>query len=138
MVPHFLARGTPGRGAGLFWLRPLRQAGGDGSTRSSSIAIALLAFVRRSTSGVTLVGQDWGGLLGLTLPMEMPERFSRLIVMNTALPTGEVPLPKGFLEWRHLNGQPDIAVGRLMARSCPQLSPAEAGAYDAPFPDADL
>jgi hypothetical protein len=67
----------------------------------------------------------------------MPERFSRLIVMNTALPTGEVPLTKGFLEWRTFsNSRPDMAVGKLMARSCPQLTPAEAAAYDAPFPDA--
>jgi pimeloyl-ACP methyl ester carboxylesterase len=86
---------------------------------------------------VTLVVQDWGGLLGLTLPMEMPDRFDRLIVMNTALPTGEVPLPKGFLDWRAFsNSQPDMAVGRLMARACPQLTAAEVAAYDAPFPDA--
>ena len=44
--------------------------------------------------------QDWGGLLGLTLPMEMPERFERLLVMNTALGTGDVPLSAGFVAWR--------------------------------------
>ena len=66
----------------------------------------------------------------------MPERFARLIVMNTALPTGEVPLPKGFLDWRAFsNSHPDMAVGKLMARACPHLSPAEAAAYDAPYPD---
>jgi pimeloyl-ACP methyl ester carboxylesterase len=83
------------------------------------------------------VVQDWGGLLGLTLPMEMPERFARLIVMNTALPTGEVPLPRGFLDWRAFsNSQPDMSIGRLMARACPHLTAAELAAYDAPFPDA--
>ena len=99
---------------------------------------SLLALVRSlDLTDVTLVVQDWGGLLGLTLPMEMPERFSRLIVMNTALPTGETPLPKGFLDWRAFcNGQPDMAVGRLMTRACPHLSPGEAAAYDAPYPDA--
>ena len=97
-----------------------------------------LALVRAlDLTDVTLVVQDWGGLLGLTLPTAMPERFSRLIVMNTALPTGEVPLTNGFLEWRAFsNSRPDMAVGKLMARSCPQLTPAEAAAYDAPFPDA--
>ena len=81
--------------------------------------------------------QDWGGLLGLTLPLEMPERFSRLIVMNTALPTGDMPLSKGFLDWRAFsNSHPDMAVGKLLARACPHLSPAEAAAYDAPYPDA--
>jgi haloalkane dehalogenase len=99
---------------------------------------SLLALVRAlDLKDVTLVVQDWGGLLGLTLPMEMPERFSRLIVMNTALPTGDVPLGKGFLDWRaYCNSQPDMPVGRLMARACPHLSPAETAAYDAPYPDA--
>jgi hypothetical protein len=68
------------------------------------------------------VVQDWGGLLGLTLPIEMPERFSRLIVMNTALPTGDLPLGKGFLDWRvYANSQPDMAIGKLLARACPHL-----------------
>ena len=59
---------------------------------------ALIAFVERLALGqVTLVVQDWGGLLGLTLPMEMPERFERLLVMNTALGTGDSPLSEGFL-----------------------------------------
>jgi len=86
---------------------------------------------------ITLVVQDWGGLLGLTLPMEMPERFERLLVMNTALGTGDVPLTEGFLAWRaYSNSNPDMAVGKLLARACPHLSEAEAAAYDAPFPDA--
>ena len=67
----------------------------------------------------------------------MPERFSRAIVMNTALPTGDLPLGKGFLDWRAFaNSQPDMAIGKLLARACPHLSPAEAAAYDAPYPDA--
>jgi pimeloyl-ACP methyl ester carboxylesterase len=99
---------------------------------------SLLAFVRTlDLTDITLVVQDWGGLLGLTLPLDMPERFSRLIVMNTALPTGDVPLSKGFLDWRAFsNSHPDMAVGKLLARACPHLSPAEAAAYDAPYPDA--
>jgi len=98
---------------------------------------SLLAFVRAlDLSDITLVVQDWGGLLGLTLPMEMPERFSRLIVMNTVLPTGDVPLTKGFLDWRaYVNRNPDMAVGKLLSRTCPHLSPAEVAAYDAPYPD---
>lgn len=86
---------------------------------------------------ISLVVQDWGGLLGLTLPMEMPERFSRLLVMNTALATGEVPLPPGFVAWRaYANAHPDLDCGKLIARGCPHLKPEEAAAYDAPFPDA--
>ena len=62
--------------------------------------------------------------------MEMPERFSRLIVMNTALPTGEVPLPKGFLDQGDFsNSQPDMAIGRLMARACPHLTVLASSAW---------
>ena len=92
---------------------------------------------RLDLRNVVLTVQDWGGLLGLTLPMEMPERFSGLLIMNTAFATGDVPLGQGFLDWRAYNNRnPDLAVGKLLARSCPHLSPAEAAAYDAPFPDA--
>jgi len=98
----------------------------------------LLSFVDKlDLRKITLVVQDWGGLLGLTLPMEMPERFERLLVMNTALATGDVPLSTGFIAWRSYSQKnPDLAVGKLLARACPHLSDAEAAAYDAPFPDA--
>jgi len=88
---------------------------------------------------VVLVVQDWGGLLGLTLPMEMPQRFKGLLIMNTAFATGDVPLGQGFLDWRAWNNKnPDMAIGKLLARSCPHLTPAEAAAYDAPYPDVSF
>jgi haloalkane dehalogenase len=98
----------------------------------------LLAFVRSlALTNVTLVVQDWGGLLGLTLPMEVPGMVRRLIVMNTALGTGDIPLGKGFTDWRAFsNSQPDMDIAALMARSTPSLTPAEALAYAAPFPNA--
>lgn len=98
----------------------------------------LLEFVQRlGLKNVTLVVQDWGGLLGLTLPMEEPGRYERLLVMNTTLATGDVPLTEGFIAWRaYVKKNPDLACGKLLARSCPHLSAAEAAAYDAPFPDA--
>ncbi|MBL8376888.1 MAG: tRNA adenosine(34) deaminase TadA [Burkholderiales bacterium] len=93
--------------------------------------------LRLDLQNVVLVCQDWGGLLGLTLPMDMPERFCGLLVMNTDFATGDAPLSPGFLAWRDFNNKnPDMAVGRLFARACPHLSAAEAAAYDAPFPDA--
>jgi len=85
---------------------------------------------------IVLVCQDWGGLIGLTLPMEMPTKFSKLILMNTALGTGDgVPSPgfKAFRDW--VNKTPDIDVGRLILRGTPILAPEEANAYNAPFPD---
>ena len=97
----------------------------------------LLAFIERlDLRDITLVVQDWGGLLGLTLPLEMPERFSRLLVMNTMLATGEEPLSEGFLAWRAWVGKnPALDCAKLLARSCPHLTPGEAAAYEAPYPD---
>jgi haloalkane dehalogenase len=96
----------------------------------------LLRLIERlELRDIMLVCQDWGGILGLTLPMAMPERFTRLLVMNTALGTGEVT--QGFRQWRaYSNAQADLAVGQLVQRGKPQLSAAEAAAYDAPFPSA--
>lgn len=98
----------------------------------------LLRFIERlDLTNITLVCQDWGGLLGLTLPIEMPTRFKRLLVMNTALATGDTPLGQGFIEWRAWVAQnPDMDVAKLMGRACRHLSPEEAAAYGAPFPDA--
>lgn len=97
----------------------------------------LLDFIERlDLSRIALVVQDWGGLLGLTLPMEMPERFERLLVMNTALGTGDAPLSEGFIAWRaYVSRTPDLPCGKLMQRTCPHLTAEEAAAYDAPFPD---
>lgn len=100
----------------------------------------LVAFIERlEVKNATLVVQDWGGLLGLTLPMHMPERFERLLIMNTALGTGEVPPSDGFLAWKAYNAsQPDLNIGGLMRRAVPGISEAECAAYDAPFPDASF
>ena len=138
MIPHFLAAGSRVVAPDFFGFGRSDKPADDAIYTFDFHRNSLLALVRAlDLKDVTLVVQDWGGLLGLTLPMEMPERFSRLIVMNTALPTGEVALPKGFLDWRAFsNSQPDMAIGKLMARACPQLSAAEAAAYDAPYPDA--
>ncbi|NOX83221.1 MAG: alpha/beta fold hydrolase [Alphaproteobacteria bacterium] len=97
---------------------------------------ALLAFVERlALQNVCLVCQDWGGLLGLTLPMEAPQRYTRLIVMNTGLPAGETA-GQGFAAWRAFNrANPDLKVGKLMKQATPILTEEEIAAYDAPFPD---
>ena len=96
----------------------------------------ILAFIERmDLQNITLVVQDWGGILGLTLPMNFPNRFSRLIVMNTALPIGE-SLGMGFQSWRdYVASKPDMDCGALIKRACPHVSEAEAACYEAPFPD---
>lgn len=86
---------------------------------------------------IVLVVQDWGGLIGLTLPMAAPARYASLLVMNTTLGTGDQPLGDGFLAWRAFsNKNPDMDIAGLMRRACPHLSDAEAVAYAAPYPDA--
>jgi haloalkane dehalogenase len=100
--------------------------------RDSIVSLIVALNLRR----ITLVCQDWGGLIGLTIPMDMADRFERLLVMNTALGTGDVPLGEGFLAWRAFsNSKPDMDIAALMKRAVPALSEAEANAYAAPFPD---
>lgn len=96
---------------------------------------SMLAFVQQlDLRNVMLVVQDWGGLLGLTLPLVEAERYTRLLVMNTGLGLGTVT--EGFKQWRaYANSQPDLACGKLIARGTPGMSADEAAAYDAPFPD---
>jgi haloalkane dehalogenase len=98
---------------------------------------SLISFIEHlELKNISLVCQDWGGILGLTLPMDMPTRFSRLLVMNTTLGTGDIQLSKGFLEWRAwVRKNPDMSAGRLLKLTCPHLSEAECAAYEAPFPD---
>lgn len=97
----------------------------------------LAALIERlDLRDVVLVCQDWGGILGLTLPPTMPERFTGLLVMNTTIPVGE-PVSEGFDRWRTFNrSQPDLDIPALMQRSQPDMTPEEAAAYGAPFPDA--
>lgn len=99
---------------------------------------ALLGLIEAlDLRNIVLVVQDWGGLIGLTLPMAAPERYAALLVMNTTLATGDAPLSRGFLDWRAFsNSRPDMDIAGLMRRACPHLTPAEAAAYAAPYPDA--
>ncbi len=87
--------------------------------------------------GITLVCQDWGGLIGLRLVAENQEKFSRVVVANTGLPTGDVSIPDAFLNWRKFSIEtPDFNVGAIVGMGC-QASLADdvIAAYNAPFPD---
>jgi haloalkane dehalogenase len=101
---------------------------------------AVLAFIDAlRLDAITLVCQDWGGLLGLQLAGQFPDRFARLVIMNTALPTGEEAVGPGFLAWReYASTTPDLPIGALFGRSIVQESrrtPEILAAYDAPYPD---
>ncbi|MEZ5570178.1 MAG: haloalkane dehalogenase, partial [Halioglobus sp.] len=98
---------------------------------------SLMRLIERlDLSNITLVCQDWGGILGLTLPMDMPGRFKRLLVMNTAIPTGEF-VSEGFERWKAFAAvAPEIPVGGLVATDAlSAMNLMDALAYDAPFPD---
>jgi haloalkane dehalogenase len=88
-------------------------------------------------SGITLVGQDWGGLIGLRLVAEHPECFARVVAANTFLPTGDGAPSDAFLNWRKYSQEtPDFRVGRIVFGGCAHpLADDVVAAYDAPFPD---
>lgn len=86
---------------------------------------------------ITLVGQDWGGLIGLRLAAEHNERFARIVAANTFLPTGDRPAGDAFLAWRRYSQEtPDFHAGGIVRGGCvTDLPPEVVAAYDAPFPD---
>jgi tRNA(adenine34) deaminase len=98
----------------------------------------LLEFIERlDLKNVVLVVQDWGGILGLTLPMAAPQRYRGLLVMNTTLACGDAPLSDGFKAWREMCAKkPEFDIAKLFSRGNPHMSEAECAAYMAPFPDA--
>jgi len=86
---------------------------------------------------ITLVGQDWGGLIGLRLVADNPDRFSRVVVANTGLPAGDLPITEAFLNWRKFSQEsPEFEAGAILTMGCQTALPGEViAAYDAPFPD---
>jgi haloalkane dehalogenase len=94
-------------------------------------------FDRLDLHGITLVCQDWGGLIGLRLVAEAPDRFTRVVVANTFLPTGDRDPGDAFRAWREFSQKtPEFGVGRILDGGCTtELAPEVVAAYDAPFPD---
>jgi haloalkane dehalogenase len=96
-----------------------------------------LAVDHLDIRGATLFGQDWGGLIGLRLLAEHPDRFDRAVVANTGLPTGDGEPTEAFLAWQRFSQETDVfPVGALInAGSRSDLPDDVIAAYDAPFPD---
>jgi pimeloyl-ACP methyl ester carboxylesterase len=151
MIPPFLSAGYRCVAPDLFGFgrsdKPIRT---EDQTYGFQCGSLLALIDRLDLRRVLLVVQDWGGILGLSLPMAAPERFEKLFIMNTGLPvepemsllaadvfSGEEP-KSGFAKWRALAcATPDLPVGAIVqAGSDNQLSDEEVAAYDAPFPDA--
>jgi haloalkane dehalogenase len=98
----------------------------------------LTGFVRTLDLGdITLVCQDWGGLLGLRVAAENEARFSRIVAANTALPTGDQKPAEAFFAWQTFSQSvPELPVGAIVKSGCrTPLAPEIIAAYDAPFPD---
>ena len=94
-------------------------------------------FDELGLGGLTLVGQDWGGLIGLRLVAEHPERFRRVVAANTGLPTGDTDMGEAFLAWQRFSQEvPEMPIGAIVSSGCTTPMPAEVvAAYDAPFPE---
>lgn len=94
-------------------------------------------LIARDLTNITLVCQDWGGLIGLRLLAAMPDRFARVVVANTALPTGDKPMSPAFEAWRtYSQAVPDFNAGRIVyGGTFRRISDHEVAAYNAPYPD---
>lgn len=115
--------------------KPAKQA--DHSYARHVEWVRAFAFDVLDLQDVTLVGQDWGGLIGLRLAAEHPDRFSRLVAANTGLPTGDQPMPEVWWQFREaVEGADSLDVSRFVQAGChSELSMEVRAAYDAPFPD---
>ena len=107
------------------------------ATPGTSSGCAPRSFDALDLRDVTLVGQDWGGLIGLRLATENPDRFAAIVAANTGLPTGDQPMPDIWWAFRRaVESAPNLDIGRLVASGCRRgLTDAARAAYDAPFPD---
>jgi haloalkane dehalogenase len=96
-----------------------------------------LLFDRLDLGDITFFGQDWGGLVGLRLVAAAPERFARVAIGNTGLPTGDGQPSDAFLAWQRFSQEVEsFPVGFIINGGCTtDLAPEVIAAYDAPFPD---
>lgn len=101
---------------------------------------SLVGFIEATAlTDITLVVQDWGGLLGLTVAAEKPDLFKRLVIMNTGLPTGDEPMGKAFMRWREFAAsQTDMPIGAIIYNALAQKEEMTTDillAYESPFPN---
>ena len=99
--------------------------------------VRAFAFDALGLTGITLVGQDWGGLIGLRLVAEHPDRFARVVAANTGLPTGDQQMPEVWLRFREVvRTVPVLGISRLVQSGCQHALAGDVlAAYEAPFPD---
>jgi haloalkane dehalogenase len=138
MVPVLTAAGLRAVGPDFIGFgRSDKPASRDDYTYQLHVDV-MAAFVGQlGLRDITLVCQDWGGLIGLRLAAEHEGRFARIGAANTFLPTGDNPPGEAFLRWQKFSQEaPEFPVGRIVNGGCVTELPAEViAAYDAPFPE---
>ncbi len=137
MIPVFLSSGARVVAPDLIGFGKSDKPKKDSFHTFLKHRLILLEFIEKlDLRNIVFVVQDWGGILGLTLPMVSPGRYLGLLAMNTLIATGVNPLPDGFTQWREMcKEKPNFDISRLLSRSNPTLTRAECDAYQAPFPD---
>ena len=98
--------------------------------------MAELIFDHLNLTSITFFGQDWGGLIGLRLLAQEPDRYDRVVIGNTGLPTGKGEATEAFLAWQKFSQTaPEFPIGQLINSACIRdFTTDETHAYDAPFP----
>lgn len=96
-----------------------------------------LLFDRLGLRDITFFGQDWGGLVGLRLVAADPDRYARVVIGNTGLPTGHGAPSEAFMQWQRFSQTAEhFPIGQIINGGCTtDLAPEVIAAYDAPFPD---
>jgi haloalkane dehalogenase len=138
MIPAFTAAGLRSVAPDLVGFgRSDKPAAREDYTYQRHVDWMRAVLVELDLHDITLVCQDWGGLIGLRLVAEHPERFARVVAANTFLPTGDFDLGDDFRAWQNYSQTtPTLHIGGVVKGGCmTDLSDAEIAAYDAPFPD---
>lgn len=140
MIPVLAARGIRAVAPDLIGFgKSDKPTSTDDYTYKSHVAWMQGFLDALGLQGMTLFGQDWGGLIGLRLVAENPDRFDRVMIGNTALPTGDHDPGEAFKSWRDFAlSNPNFRIGGVVSRGTVRgLSDGETAAYDAPFPSED-
>jgi len=138
MVPIITAAGLRAVAPDLIGFgRSDKPASQDDYTYQAHVDWTASLVEQLDLQNVTLVCQDWGGLIGLRIAAEHSERFARIVAANTFLPTGDNPPGEAFLRWQEFSQKaPQLHVGGIVKGGCrTDLPPEVIAAYDAPFPD---
>lgn len=138
MIPPLAARGLRVIAPDLIGFgRSDKPADGAAHTYAAQVEWTGALLAQLELTGVTLFGQDWGGLIGLRLVAEDGDRFARVVAANTGLPTGDERVPDAFRAWQAFSQTvPEFPVGGIVqGGTLRELSLAEVAAYDAPFSD---